>query len=168
MANQEKMNQAHQADEEISRAKDRAHKQRLVQKLRCQHALEQVAKQKRDGVLHTRRARQEHEMVIQRQRDQDLRHAQQCKDAIKAHELSVQQAAHQKRTELTEKFQKEFDNKVMEEEKQRSLAEAEVRRMEAEEAYLIEQLKSTQEYQRNAYDQLESALNYEIDGPEYS
>lgn len=50
----------------------------------------------------------------------------------------------------------------MDEEKQRTLAEAEVRRMEAEEAYLIDQLKSTQEQQRNAYDQLESALNYDI------
>merc|ERR1712146_385698 len=112
--------------------------------------------------LHTRRERQEHEVGIQRQRDADLRHGQHCKDAIKAHERAVQQAAHKKRIELTEKFQKDFDDKVMEEEKQRTLAEAEVRRMEAEEAYLIDQLKSIQEQQRNAYDQLESALNYDI------
>jgi len=103
-------------------------------------------------------------MVIARQRDQDLRHAQQCKDAIKAHELAVQQAAHQRRIEITEKFQQEFDNKVMEEEKQRAEAEAEVRRMEAEEAFLIDRLKSTQETQRKAYDELETALNYSIDG----
>ena len=162
MANKEKMNQAHHADEEIARAKDRALQQRNEQKLRCQHAADQVAKQKRDGVLNTRRARQEHEMVIQRQRDADLRHAQQCKDAIKAHELAVQQQAHQKRIELTEKFQHEFDSKVMEEEKERTMAESEVRRMEAEEAALIERLKSTQDDQRNAYDQLETALNYEL------
>ena len=99
-------------------------------------------------------------MAIQRQRDQDLRHAQACKDAIKAAELQVQKAAHQKRIEMTEKFQQEFDEKVMEEERQRTIAEAEVRRMEAEEAYLIDNLKSTQDQQRSAYDDLESALNY--------
>merc|ERR1711939_959340 len=63
MANQEKMTQAQQADEEISKAKDRAAKQRVDQKLRCKHAQDEVAKHKRDGVLLTRRARQEHEMV---------------------------------------------------------------------------------------------------------
>jgi len=51
---------------------------------------------------------------------------------------------------------------VFNEEKQRALAEAEVRRMEAEEAYLIDQLKATQESQRYAYDDLEKALNYEV------
>merc|ERR1711907_306010 len=123
-----------------------------------------MGKHKRDGVLHARRSRQEHEVVIQRQRDEDLRHAQQCNDAIKAHERAVQQAAHQRRIEITEQFQQEFDNKVMEEEKQRAEAEAEVRRMEAEEAFLIDRLKSTQETQRKAYDELETALNYSIDG----
>merc|ERR1711998_310198 len=162
------MNHAHDHDEDIAAAKDRANKQRIDQKLRVQHAQEQVAKSKRDGVLHSRRARQKHEMVIQRQRDQDLRHAQQCKDAIKAHEQAVQQAAHQKRIQLTEKFQKEFDEKVMDEERQRTIAEAEVRRMESEEAFLIDRLKATQEEQRTAYDQLESALNYDlVPEPEY-
>merc|ERR1719321_1119505 len=117
---------------------------------------------KRDGVLHTRKARQEHEIAIQRQRDNDLRHAQQCREAIKAHETSVQKQQHLKRIQLTEKFQKEFDEKVLEEEKQRTMAESEVRRMEAEEAYLIDQLKATQEAQRHAYDDLETALNYEV------
>merc|ERR1711988_1412345 len=168
MANREKMNHAHDHDEDIAAAKDCAAKQRVDQRLRCQHAMDQVSKQKRDGVLHARRARQEHEMVIQRQRDADLRHAQQCKDAIKAHEVAVQQAAHKKRIELTEKFQEEFDNKVMQEERQRTIAEAEVRRMESEEAFLIDRLKATQEEQRTAYDQLESALNYDlVPEPEY-
>merc|ERR1711998_343864 len=117
MANREKMNHAHDNDDAIAEAKAKASKQRMDGKLRTQHAMDQVSKQKRDGVLHARRTRQEHEMVIARQRDQDLRHAQQCKDAIKAHEQAVQQAAHQKRIELTEKFQAEFDSKVMEEEK---------------------------------------------------
>merc|ERR1712227_686075 len=97
MANREKMNHAHDNDDQIAEAKAKAAKQRMDTKLRTQHAVDQVSKQKRDGVLHARRTRQEHEMAIARQRDQDLRHAQQCKDAIKAHEKAVQQAAHQKR-----------------------------------------------------------------------
>merc|ERR1712196_171923 len=157
MANREKMSHATDADEEIARAKDRAAKQRIDQKVRVSQAQEQVAKQKRDGVLYSRRARQDHEMAIQRQRDADLRHAQQCKDAIKAAELQVQKAAHQKRIEMTEKFQAEFDRKLTEEEKQRMIAEGEVRRMEAEEAHLIDALKQTQEDQRVAYDDLEAA-----------
>jgi len=57
---------------------------------------------------------------------------------------------------------------VMDEEKQRTIAEAEVRRMESEEAFLIDRLKATQEEQRTAYDQLESALNYDlVPEPEY-
>ena len=72
----------------------------------------------------------------------------------------MQKAAHQKRIEMTEKFQADFDQKVMEEEKQRTIAESEVRRMEAEEAYLIDALKTTQDHQRTAYDDLEAALNY--------
>merc|ERR1712159_677970 len=60
MANREKMHHASDADEEIARAKDRASKQRVDQKLRVQAAQEQVAKQKRDGVLYSRRARQDH------------------------------------------------------------------------------------------------------------
>ena len=72
----------------------------------------------------------------------------------------MQKAAHQKRIEMTEKLQAEFDRKVTEEEKQRMIAEGEVRRMEAEEAYLIDALKQPQEDQRVAYDDLEAALNY--------
>ena len=52
------MNHATDADEEIARAKDRAAKQRIDQKVRVSQAQEQVAKQKRDGVLYSRRARQ--------------------------------------------------------------------------------------------------------------
>merc|ERR1712227_142055 len=51
---------------------------------------------------------------------------------------------------------------VMDEERQRANAEQEVMRMEADEAQLIDQLKSTQESQRYAYDDLEKALNYEV------
>lgn len=101
-------------------------------------------------------------MVIARQRDQDLAHAQQCKDAIKAHERAVQQQAHQRRIEITEQFQKEFDDKVMDEERMRAEAEQDVRRMEAEEAHLIDRLKSTQETQKKAYDELETALNFKL------
>jgi len=162
MAIREKMEKAQSADDEIAHLKDRANKQRIDQKVRVRHSVEEVSRQKRDGVLHLRKSRQEHEIAIQRQRDEDLRHAQQCKDAIKAHENSVQKQQHQKRIELTEKFQREFDDKVMEEEKQRAAAETEVVRMEAEEAALIDQLKQTQESQRYAYDDLEKALNYEV------
>jgi len=54
------MNHATDADEDIARAKDRAAKQRVDQKVRCNAAAESVAKQKRDGVLYSRRARQVH------------------------------------------------------------------------------------------------------------
>lgn len=162
MAIREKMEKASEADHEIAHLKDRAHKQRVDQKLRLKESADAVNRHKRDGVLHIRKSRQEHEMAIQRQRDADLRHAQQCKDAIKAHEVSVQKQQHQKRIELTEKFQQEFDDKVMDEERQRAAAEQEVMRMEAEEAQLIDQLKATQESQRYAYDDLEKALNYQV------
>jgi len=58
MANREKQNNAHDADGSIAAAKDRARKQRVDQKQRVSHAQDQVAKQKRDGVLHVRRTRQ--------------------------------------------------------------------------------------------------------------
>merc|ERR1711939_952242 len=162
MVMREKIEKAAEADNEIAHMRMRTNKQRQDQKHRTANSLGEVQQLKREGVLQTRKARQEHEIAIQKQRDRDLAHAQQCKQAIKAHEIGVQKQQHQKRIELTEKFQHEFDEKVFNEEKQRALAEAEVRRMEAEEAYLIDQLKATQESQRYAYDDLEKALNYEV------
>jgi len=162
LANREKMMKQDDADGSISEATSRAAKQRSDQKARVQATQEELLQQKREGVLHTRRARQEHEMSIQRQRDADMQHAHQCKEAIKAHEVAMQRQQHEKRIERSEQCKKELDDKVLEEEQQRTLAEVQVRRMEAEEAYLIEQLQKTQEQQRSAYDSLEQALTYEI------
>merc|ERR1712054_705275 len=162
MANRDKEQKASDADYEIAAAKDRANKQRQDQKLKVSQTQQQLHKAKRDGVLHTRLARQEHEMSIQRQRDADMQHAHQCKEAIKAHETAMQRAQHQRKIQRSEQCKKELDTKVLLEEEQRTLAESQVRRMEAEEAYLIEQLQKTQQAQRMAYDDLEEALNYEI------
>merc|ERR1711988_1054276 len=162
MANRDKMQKADDADYEIACAKERANKQRQDQKMRVTQTQAQLHKAKRDGVLHTRLARQEHEMSIQRQRDADMQHAHQCKEAIKAHETAMQRAQHQRKIQRSEQCKRELDGKVLEEEEQRTMAEAQVRSMEAEEAYLIEQLQRTQDAQRDAYDDLEEALNYEV------
>merc|ERR1712023_290716 len=127
MANREKLAKAEEQESEISDAAYRAQKQREDQKMRVKQTQEQLAKQKRDGVLNTRRSRQEHEMTIQRQRDADMQHAHQCKEAIKAHEIAMQRQQHQKRIERSEKCKKELDEKVLEEEQQRTLVEAQVR-----------------------------------------
>ena len=113
-------------------------------------------------VLLCRRERQEAEMAIQRQREQNMQHAHECKEAIKAHESAMQRALQQKKLERNEAARRELDQRVLEEEEQRTLAEAQVRKMEQEEAYLIDQLQKTQEAQRLAYDDLEGALNYSI------
>merc|ERR1711959_645488 len=160
---QEKLQNAGTNDDELEDAKQRALDQRVASKVRCQQAKEAIVKKKRDDVLHVRKERQDHEIVVQRRKDADLEYARQCKDAIKAHELHVQQQAHQKRFEQTEKFQRIFDEKVVWEERERTLAEAEVRVMEQEEAFLIERLKDTQSEQRTAYDALEKALNYSVE-----
>jgi len=158
----ERLEKANDGGEEIHMNKDRASKQRQDLRIGAAQAQEQLAKEKRDMVLLCRRERQEAEMAIQRQREQNMQHAHECKEAIKAHESAMQRALQQKKLERNEAARRELDQKVLEEEEQRTLAEAQVRKMEQEEAYLIDQLQKTQEAQRLAYDDLEGALNYSI------
>lgn len=103
---------------------------------------------------------QSHQLLLQKkEREAGSRAANAERSShLKARKLDAKRAMEQQRLAQLESYREDYEARTSQEELLRSRTEALVAKMEREEMELIQRLQNTQTVQRQAYDELETAL----------
>lgn len=103
---------------------------------------------------------QSHQLLLQKKEREAASRAANVERSshLKARKLDAKRAMEQQRLAQLESYREDYEARTAQEELLRSRTEALVAKMEREEMELIQRLQNTQTVQRQAYDELETAL----------
>ena len=124
-------------------------------------ALHAQKHQEAEGVRKQRAMIQKH---LRERREKELERNTIVAETIKAHEGEVQRQKMVQRMQHEEMLQLEMENRLITEEEKRNEARAAIIELEQREEVAIDSLRRTQEAQRTAFAELESALLNPISG----
>jgi hypothetical protein len=144
--------------EAIKQAQESRFESKKVSSINRQKAQVDVVAKKRDGVMEVRRVRRANELEKMRQREEELKRARDTHESVRMAEQRMREQRARMEEERKRQTLEEYHRRVVEEERQTLRKESEVARMERMEMELISRLQNAQLLQKQAYDQLETAL----------
>jgi len=141
----------------------KAQESRFVQKQRekakRQKAQAEMIKTKQASVRGTRQMRRENEIEMQRQKQADQERARYNREVVRAHEDKVRKDLQQHQSRVKQLNADGYEERVVRENSRTGEKESEVQSMEKQEMELIQRLQNAQMLQKEAYEQLETALS---------
>jgi len=147
-----------QASEVTRKAQETRFVQKQREKARRQKAQAEVIKAKQQEVSSIKQCRRANEIEKQRQKQAQQETNNFNVQVVQQHHRKMQMDKERRRQEQSLKNQSDYKRKVDSEESRTKTKEREVQNMEKEEMELIQRLQNAQMLQKEAYEQLESAL----------